>query len=104
MDWISRLQGSARYQAQREGTSRRAPAEDRVRAALEALAARGGTLPLRALAEAVGTSQLRIPGFMAGLGDLLNVEGYLVVRSDPSTDTATLDLGLLRTQFGLDVP
>jgi hypothetical protein len=101
-DWIARLQGSALYRTQRDQFSRRVPPDDRVRAALEALAARGGTLPLRALADAVGTSALRIGGLMAGLGDLLNVDGYLVVRTDPATESAVLDLALLRAQFGLD--
>lgn len=101
-DWIARLQATPLYRVQREQFSRRVPADDRVRAALEALASRGGTLPLRALADAVGTSTLRIGGLMAGLGDLLNVDGYLVVRTDPATETAVLDLGLLRAQFGLD--
>jgi hypothetical protein len=103
-DWIDRLQASALYRAQREQFSRRVPPDDRVRVALVALASRGGTLPLRVLAEAVGTSALRVGGLMAGLGDLLNVDGYQVVRTDPGTESAVLDLGLLRTQFGLDSP
>jgi hypothetical protein len=103
-DWIDRLQRSALYRAQREQSSRRVPPDDRVRAALVALDARGGTLPLRVLAEAVGTSVLRVGGLMAGLGDLLNVDGYPVVRTDPATESAVLDLGLLRAQFALDAP
>jgi hypothetical protein len=103
-DWITHLQSTALYRAQRERFSRRVPPDDRVRAALVALAARGGTLPVGALAEAVGTSALRIGGLMAGLGDLLNVDGYLVVRTEAATGAAVLDLSLLRAQFGLDTP
>ena len=75
-----------------------------MRAALTALATHGSRLELGVLAEAIDASTLRARGIVNGLTELLNVDGYMIVRLDPATDTVVVDLALLAAQFEIAVP
>ncbi|MEN0072462.1 MAG: hypothetical protein AAGC63_15905, partial [Propionicimonas sp.] len=44
----------------------------------------------------------RLPGALAQVSKLLNVEGYPVIAVDPTTQAVTLDWALLVEQFGLE--
>ncbi len=79
--------------------SRAKPAEERVRAALGALHARGGTASFAVVAQATAMPAPRVPGFLAALERLLNVDGYGVITVDRNGQEVRLDEELLRTQF-----
>jgi hypothetical protein len=69
---------------------------------LEALDERGGVLLIAALASRVGVPEFRLPGLLAGLRRVLNVEGYPVLSVDDTSGTVRLNLDLLRSQFELE--
>lgn len=97
--WIDRLLVSATYAAQKQRATRPALDDERVRRCLLALDERGGTMTQAALARALSMPPLRLPGFLAALRRLLNVEGYgVLVVGD---DTVELNRPLLETQFEL---
>jgi len=100
-EWIACLLASDAYAEQRRRASRVALADQRVRAILVALDARGGKLTRKALAKEVGVPPLRLGGVLSALRRLLNVEGYAVLVVDESADTVEINRKLLATQFGL---
>ncbi|MCO6436557.1 MAG: BREX-2 system phosphatase PglZ [Phycisphaerae bacterium] len=86
-------------QKQRAG---RAPVDDKVlRRLLEALASRGGSMTTRALASATGTPEHRLPGLLAIVQRVLNVEGYAVLDRQDAANTVVLNISLLKKQFEL---
>jgi hypothetical protein len=97
--WAEQLVTSEAFQLQLEAAKRMNPQLDRVRAALGALDARGGTASFTALAQAAGMPVDRVPGFVSVLERLLNVDGYGVITVDRTTQEVRLDETLLRTQF-----
>jgi hypothetical protein len=89
------------YAEQRARAYRTQLEDERVLAMLRALLGAGGRLPREALAAASGTPLVRMPGMLAALQRLLNVEGYEVVGTDADGTTVVLDEALLREQFGV---
>jgi hypothetical protein len=73
-----------------------------VTAFLEALSSRGGTVPREVLAERLSQPLLRINGIVADLSRIFNVDGFEVVKTDYSSGTITLNLNLLKQQFGIE--
>lgn len=71
----------------------------RVVSAVAYLVARNGVASGAAFAEAMGVLPYRIEGFVATLGDVLNVDGYQVVRYDHQSREVKLDHEKLATQF-----
>jgi hypothetical protein len=53
------------------------------------------------LAQCSGEPEIRLPGLLAMLRRILNVEGYPVLAVDDASSTVRLNLDLLRTQFDL---
>ena len=98
--WIAELLAAEAFAAQRGAVSRGRVPEERVVAILAALSAAGGKLLHEALARQAGIPPLRLTGTLAVMRQLLNVDGYPVLSADE--DTVTLDLVLLREQFGLN--
>jgi hypothetical protein len=78
------------------------PSDDKVQAFLRALDERGHKLARTALAQKLGLPPVRVQALIAAMRRLLNVDGYDVLSVDDS-DTLGLNLGLLKTQFELDV-
>ena len=99
-DWLADLFASPAYRDQlnRFG-SRQALSEETVRDVLRALDQRGGRLTLPALAHQLGLSLGRGQLLVAALQRILNIDGFGVLSLDRSSDTVTLDRGLLETQF-----
>jgi hypothetical protein len=97
--WIEALLASATFERQLQTAARAKPSPERIRQVLEALHARGGKLTEAALATQVGLPALRLTGILASMRRILNVDGYPVLSKDQ--ETISLDLGLLRRQFGL---
>jgi hypothetical protein len=94
----SRVTGSELYQAQRAFV-RKAPSDTEAAAAIDALDRAGGKLPVTALAGAAGQPPFRMPGFLAQLSRLLNVDGYPVISVTDDNRTAELNAKLAREQF-----
>lgn len=97
--WIDALIDSEIYAVQLGAISRTKPPEDRVRATLGVLHARGGVASFAVIAQATGMPNGRVPGFLAILGRALNVDGFGVLTIDANAQEARLDEALLVTQF-----
>lgn len=95
-----RVVGSSRYEAQQRYV-RKVPDQDVVAAIIDALVRSGDRLSVAALAEVADTPALRVPGLVAMLRRLLNVEGYQVLALIDGGKTLELDRGLLHSQFEL---
>ena len=99
--WIDRLIETDLFAAQRRQAARTALPEERIRAVLAALDARGGKLTGPALAERLGVPLFRLGGIVSALRRILNVDGYDVLSVDDASDTVQLNRDLLDTQFGI---
>lgn len=101
--WLPALLRSDTMVAQR-GLAGRAPvSDDRIGAVLAPLVARGGRMPLDALAREAGIPLRRARSTVAALRALLNVDGYAVIELDDAVGQVVLDVRLLGTQFGIEV-
>ena len=78
---------------------RSAPVAEQIRRFLLALDERGGTILRQALAQKLGEPELRIPGLIAALRRILNVDGYPVLSVDDSSGSVVLNRQLLEVQF-----
>lgn len=85
----------------RDGADRR----DQVLRAVDFLARRDGhCAPLQELAAALGCQPVRAPGLISVLSEVLNVDGYVVLRSDAVNRQVVLDVETLRSLFDLASP
>ncbi len=99
--WIDQLLNSPVFGHQLKQAGRAAPAADRIRGVLAALDERGGTVLRQALAQKLGESELRMPGLIAALRRILNVDGYSVLSVDDASGSVVLNRQLLEVQFEL---
>ena len=99
--WLDRLFAAERFAAQRRRAARTALPDERIRAVLTALDARGGRLTRTALGTVLGVPAFRVDGILSALRRLLNVDGYDVLAVDDASETVTLNRDLLRIQFDL---
>ena len=83
--WIDGLLDTDLFAAQRKQAARTSLPEERIRAILSALDARGGKLTGVALAERLGVPLFRLGGIVSALRRILNVEGYDVLSVDDSS-------------------
>lgn len=91
---------SEAYAAQRQVSGRIALTGDQVSAAVDALASTTSTrLAVTTLASVLSVPPTRSRGAVAHLQNLLNVEGYAVLRTEGPV--VILDVPLLREQFGV---
>lgn len=97
--WIDHLIDSPVFVRQVAVAGRSAPAAERVRRFLFALDERGGRILRQALAQKLGEPELRIPGLIASLRRILNVDGYPVLSVDDASGSVTLNRQLLEVQF-----
>ena len=97
--WIEELLASEMLMRQRERVGRIALDDQRLRQLLNCLDERGGRANVELLAAAIQQPQLRMRGVLSIMQRMLNVDGYPVVAMEPASNTAILDLRLLRTQF-----
>lgn len=99
--WIEQLLNSPVFVHQLKQAGRAAPTADRIRGVLAALDERGGTVLRQALAQKLGESELRMPGLIAALRRILNVDGYSVLSVDDASGSVVLNRQLLEVQFEL---
>jgi hypothetical protein len=94
----TRVAASARLTSQRVYL-RRAPDDAKVSALIDGLERAGGQLTLAEAAALVDQPAVRMSGYLAQVGRLLNVDGYGVLQVTDGGKTVKLDLPLLRQQF-----
>ena len=96
-----RLFESDVYAAQRALAAKGAPDDDAVRAALDALYETNGRLPVLTLAKRLGVEPRHARRAVHGLQNLLNVDGYPVLRLSVGGTHVELGAALLIEHFGL---
>jgi hypothetical protein len=101
-DWVDRLLASEVFGQQRQVASRLAPRDEQVALVLRELDLRGGQMTTAAFAVRIGLPALRVPGFVAQLQRMLNVDGYPILNLDRERDALALDVPLLKRQFELE--
>lgn len=90
------------YKGQRKVAGRLIVTDEQVARLVDALAAANATrLPPALAAQALEVAQTRLRGALPQVQQLLNVEGYPVLRLDADGVTVILDVVLMREQFGL---
>lgn len=93
---------ASRVYLERQERGSRHPIDDQtVRAIVAALVTGSGRAHRDTIAIAAGVAASSLPGVLASLRRLLNVDGYAVIDVDPDQVTVTLDQSLLREQFEL---
>ncbi|MCC5841551.1 MAG: BREX-2 system phosphatase PglZ [Opitutales bacterium] len=97
--WIEKLLATEIYQEQRKLAARSGTLDEVVVRLLETMEARGGTVMKAPLAQALGIPLFRVDGLVQNVCRILNVDGYEVLAYDRSTESITLNLHLLKTQF-----
>jgi len=100
-DWVPRLLACPMFAEQKLLAGRGLPDDDVLTKLLGNLDRRGGKMTLVALARALNFATLRLPGLLAKVQRLLNVDGYPVLGRDDVSDTIELNRDLLLTQFDL---
>jgi len=98
-DWIEHLLVSPVYQRQASLAGRTALSPDLLRAILGALQDRGDRMLKSALAQRIGQPEFRLPGVVASLRRVMNVDGYPVITFEEASGTVCLNRQLLKTQF-----
>jgi hypothetical protein len=93
--------GSPIYAGQRRLAGRVSTTDEQIRALLGALMTGGNRLSSGATTAALKIPAAALRGAVAHAQQLLNVEGYAVLRTDPDGETLILDEDLLREQFEL---
>ena len=96
------LVDSSTYRSQKKLVGRVAVTDDAVATLVDALA----SVPDRRLSATRAATLLGVPAnrvamVMSQVSKLLNVEGYPVVATDPTTQAVTLDASLLAEQYGV---
>ncbi len=101
-DWLGALLVSPLYREQMRRATRMPKLQDEIPRLLRALEARGGSMLRAALAQELGLPLFRIDGLVQNAGRILNLDGYDVIGYDRAAETVTLNLELLKSQFGLE--
>jgi hypothetical protein len=97
--WLDSLIESPVFTRQLGMAGRSAPATERIRRFLSALDERGGTILRQALGQKLGEPELRIPGLIAAVRRIMNVDGYPVLSVDDASGSVVLNRQLLEVQF-----
>lgn len=100
-DWINTLFASPLYLEQYSRVGRNPPNPETIKRVLLALKERQGTVLKSVLVQCSGEPEIRLPGLLAMLRRILNVEGYPVLSVDEASGTVRLNFDLLQTQFDL---
>jgi hypothetical protein len=96
--WLDRLFESEVFQSQRALHRRVKLDDERIRKMLLVLDERG-QLTQAALAQRLGVPEVRLPGIIAAVRRVLNLDGYDVIHVDDASDTISFDRELLVRQF-----
>lgn len=99
--WIKALLQSEVFAVQKGLTGRVRIDDVTVQRLLAALVSRGGSMTTAALASIIGVPEHRLPGLLAVIQRLLNVEGYAILDRQDAANTVVLNIPLLKKQFEL---
>lgn len=99
--WIKALLESEVFAVQKRRAGRVAIDDAKVQRLVSTLVSRGGSMTAAALAGAIGEPEHRLPGLLAVMQRLLNVEGYAILDRQDAANTVTLNVPLLKKQFEL---
>jgi hypothetical protein len=99
--WVPRLLASAVFEQQKQLGGRGLPGDELFAKLLGMLDGRGGKMTSVALARALEFPALRLPGLLAKVQRVLNIDGYAVLSRDDASDTVELNRELLLKQFDL---
>ena len=99
--WIKALLQSEMFAVQKRLIGRVHLDDVTVQRLIAALVSRGGTMTTAALAGAIGVPEHRLPGLLAVIQRLLNVEGYAILDRQDAANTVVLNIPLLKKQFEL---
>ena len=99
--WVPRLLASAVFEQQKQLGGRGLPGDEAFTKLLATLDRRGGKMTSVALARALEFPALRLPGLLAKVQRVLNIDGYAVLSRDDASDTVELNRELLLKQFDL---
>lgn len=102
-EWVKALLASPLLAVQKTLAGRSVPPDETIIKLLAALDRRGGKLTVTALPRAMEYPALRLPGLLAVMQRLLNIDGYAVLTRDETSDTVELNRDLLCRQFDLSV-
>ncbi len=100
--WIAALLQSDVFAVQKKLAGRVRIDEALLQRLLTTLVSRGGSMTAPALAGAIGVPEHRLPGLLAVMQRLLNVEGYAILDRQDASNTVVLNVPLLRKQFELN--
>jgi hypothetical protein len=99
--WVEALLQSDVFAVQKRLAGRARIDDVMLRRLLVALVSRGGSMTAPALAGALGVPEHRLPGLLAVMQRLLNVEGYAILDRQDAANTVVLNVPLLKKQFEL---
>jgi len=100
-EWINGLLASEVLVRQRKLAGRVRVKDEQIERIVLSLADRGGTMTGAALAGVLGLPAHRLSGLLAVMQRILNVEGYVILDCQESSDTVILNMQLLKKQFEL---
>jgi hypothetical protein len=101
--WVESLLQCEAFATQKQRMGGRVPVEETtMRRLLVALASRGGSMTMAALAGAVEMPEHRLLGLLAVIQRVLNIEGYPILDRQDAANTVVLNIPLLKKQFELD--
>jgi hypothetical protein len=100
--WIAELLRTELFAAQKKLAGRARIDDAVVERLLTALVGRGGSMTAPALAGTIGVPEHRLPGLLAIMQRLLNVEGYAILDRQDSSNTVSLNVPLLKKQFEIN--
>lgn len=100
--WIDALLESKVYLEQLKLGVRGGPQRELITMLITTIDARGGSIMRPSLAQALGVPLFRVDGLVQNICRILNVDGYEVLSFDRSTETITLNIKLLKTQFEIE--
>ncbi|HBE66561.1 MAG TPA: BREX-2 system phosphatase PglZ [Planctomycetaceae bacterium] len=100
--WIDSLLQSQAYKDQKAKIRRHPPADETVRASLEALASNGEIMTPVAFANAANVPVARLDGMIAKLQRLLNVDGFEIITMDRNENRVQLNVSKLQRQFDIE--
>jgi len=99
--WIAALLQSDVFVVQKRLAGRVRIDDVMLQRLLATLVSRGGSMTAPALAGAIGVPEHRLPGLLAVMQRLLNVEGYAILDRQDAANTVVLNVPLLKKQFEL---
>lgn len=99
--WIKALLKSEMFATQKQMAGRARIDDALIQRLLSTLARRGGSMTGPAIASAIEVPEHRLPGLLAVIQRVLNVEGYAILDRQEAANTVVLNIPLLKKQFEL---